>query len=209
MQNRFIPTVRGVYQVMVATDIAARGINVEGISHVFNYDVPVFPEDYVHRIGRTGRAEATGEAITFVSYDEIPHIRNIERFIGQRFKEEYYEGFGYKERLSLDKGPTSSEVNKNKKTGSSQRNRMKAKRGGRGGESNQKSSAVATLQKVSPARQEEKVKAKEKAATPGANAKKSFKRKGRSKYSCQATNASFKRTRKRGAKKKAISTSTK
>ena len=60
---------RGKYQVMVATDIAARGIDVEGISHVINFDVPEYAEDYIHRIGRTGRATATGDAITFVSQE--------------------------------------------------------------------------------------------------------------------------------------------
>jgi ATP-dependent RNA helicase RhlE len=92
---------RGKFKVMVATDIAARGINIEGISHVFNFDVPAFPEDYVHRIGRTGRAEATGDAITFVCSDEIEQIRKIERFIDRTFEAEYYEGFQYKLRIQL------------------------------------------------------------------------------------------------------------
>jgi ATP-dependent RNA helicase RhlE len=74
----------GKYQVMVATDIAARGIDVEGISHVINFDVPSFAEDYLHRIGRTGRATAKGDAITFVSHEEEKHFRQIERFIGRK-----------------------------------------------------------------------------------------------------------------------------
>ena len=86
---------RGKYQVMVATDIAARGIDIEGISHVINYDVPAFAEDYVHRIGRTGRATALGDAITFVSYDEQKYLRKIESFIGCEFKSEICEGFAY------------------------------------------------------------------------------------------------------------------
>ena len=116
----------GKFLVMVATDIAARGINVEGISHVFNFDVPAFPEDYVHRIGRTGRAEATGDAVTFVSYDEIPLIHDIERFISRKFKETYYEGFEYKQKLSLINGPKSGS-NKKKKFSSArpQRNQPK------------------------------------------------------------------------------------
>ncbi|MFA5783711.1 MAG: DEAD/DEAH box helicase [Phycisphaerae bacterium] len=85
----------GHYRVMVATDIAARGINVEGISHVINFDVPTFAEDYIHRIGRTGRAAATGDAITFASYDELLHLRNIEKFIGRKFVHERCEGFTY------------------------------------------------------------------------------------------------------------------
>jgi ATP-dependent RNA helicase RhlE len=86
---------RGKFQVMVATDIAARGINIEGISHVINYDVPVYAEDYVHRIGRTGRATALGDAITFVSYDEQKYLRKIETFIGRELESETCEGFAY------------------------------------------------------------------------------------------------------------------
>ncbi len=78
----------GKYRVMVATDIAARGIDVEGISHVINFDVPAFAEDYIHRIGRTGRAEATGDAITLVSRDEEKYLHQIEKFIGRRFQME-------------------------------------------------------------------------------------------------------------------------
>lgn len=81
------------FQVLVATDIAARGIDVEGISHVINYDVPAFPEDYIHRIGRTGRATATGDAITLVSRDEEKFLHQIEKFIGRKFKFEKCEGF--------------------------------------------------------------------------------------------------------------------
>jgi ATP-dependent RNA helicase RhlE len=74
----------GKFQVMVATDIAARGIDVEGISHVVNFDVPAFAEDYIHRIGRTGRATATGDAITLVSTEEEKYFHQIEKFIGRR-----------------------------------------------------------------------------------------------------------------------------
>jgi ATP-dependent RNA helicase RhlE len=85
----------GRYRVMVATDIAARGIDIHGISHVINYDVPVYPEDYIHRIGRTGRAEATGDAITFVSSSEKEYLDKIERFTGHRFSPAKCEGFSY------------------------------------------------------------------------------------------------------------------
>lgn len=71
----------GQYQILVATDIAARGIDVKDISHVINFDVPRHPEDYVHRIGRTGRASAVGEAFTLVSPDEEPFLKRIENFI--------------------------------------------------------------------------------------------------------------------------------
>jgi ATP-dependent RNA helicase RhlE len=74
----------GKFQVMVATDIAARGIDVEGITHVINFDVPGFPEDYIHRIGRTGRATATGDAIMFVSEEESKSLRLIEKFLGHK-----------------------------------------------------------------------------------------------------------------------------
>jgi len=85
----------GKYQVMVATDIAARGIDVEGITHVINYDVPTHAEDYVHRIGRTGRAEATGDAITFVSSEEEKYLREVGKFIGRKLKTEKCKGFSY------------------------------------------------------------------------------------------------------------------
>ena len=83
------------FQVMVATDIAARGIDVEGISHVINFDVPVIAEDYLHRIGRTGRATAKGDSITFVSRDEEKYLRQIEKFIGRKFKMEKCPDFAY------------------------------------------------------------------------------------------------------------------
>ncbi|ABA87628.1 ATP-dependent RNA helicase RhlE [Syntrophotalea carbinolica DSM 2380] len=74
---------RGRIRVLVATDVAARGLDVAGISHVFNYDLPKFAEDYVHRIGRTGRAGATGVAISFVSGAEVSALRRIQHFIGR------------------------------------------------------------------------------------------------------------------------------
>jgi ATP-dependent RNA helicase RhlE len=86
---------KGKFYVMVATDIAARGIDVQGISHVINYDVPTYSEDYIHRIGRTGRAQSTGDAITFVSQDESKYLRRIEQYIGRKFKTEKCEGFDY------------------------------------------------------------------------------------------------------------------
>jgi ATP-dependent RNA helicase RhlE len=86
----------GKYEVMVATDIAARGIDVAGISHVINYDVPEKPEDYVHRIGRTGRAQAVGDAFTLVAPENAGDIRDIERFIGAKIPELRLEGFNYR-----------------------------------------------------------------------------------------------------------------
>lgn len=85
----------GKYEVMVATDIAARGIDVAGVSHVINYDVPEKPEDYVHRIGRTGRAQAVGDAFTIVTPENEKDIRDIERFIGAKIPQLKLEGFPY------------------------------------------------------------------------------------------------------------------
>ena len=83
---------RGTFRVLVATDIAARGIDVSGISHVVNYDIPQYAEDYIHRIGRTGRAGARGDAITFVGPDEQQYLKGIERFTGKRFTVKEYPG---------------------------------------------------------------------------------------------------------------------
>ena len=85
----------GKIRVLVATDIAQRGLDVTGISHVINYDVPQQPEDYVHRIGRTGRAAATGDAYTFMSPDEIAMVRTIERVIGQQIPRISVPGFDF------------------------------------------------------------------------------------------------------------------
>lgn len=74
---------QGIYKILVATDIAARGLDITQVSHVINFDTPTHPEDYVHRIGRTGRAQATGEAYTFCSPEERKYLRNIERLIGR------------------------------------------------------------------------------------------------------------------------------
>ena len=74
---------KGKIRVLVATDIAQRGLDISGISHVINFDVPQQAEDYVHRIGRTGRAASTGDAYTFMCADEIAMVRSIERVIGQ------------------------------------------------------------------------------------------------------------------------------
>jgi len=85
----------GRYEVMVATDIAARGIDIAGVSHVINYDVPQHPEDYVHRIGRTGRAQNVGDAFTIMTAEELPHVKDIERFISQKVPRLKLENFPY------------------------------------------------------------------------------------------------------------------
>ena len=85
----------GAVRVLVATDIAARGIDVDGISHVVNYDFPMHPEDYVHRIGRTGRAHAVGDAISFVTPEDHIALRSLERFIGRGIVRKRSDGFNY------------------------------------------------------------------------------------------------------------------
>jgi ATP-dependent RNA helicase RhlE len=85
----------GKYEVLVATDIAARGLDIAGISHVINYDVPQHPEDYVHRIGRTGRATQSGDAFTIFTASEIDAVRKIERYIGTKIPRQKLEGFKY------------------------------------------------------------------------------------------------------------------
>jgi ATP-dependent RNA helicase RhlE len=85
----------GRTRILVATDIAARGIDVEGLSHVVNFDVPNVPEDYIHRVGRTARAGATGEAITFVSPEEMGELRAIERAVAKVLPRKTLDGFDY------------------------------------------------------------------------------------------------------------------
>ncbi len=85
----------GRYRILVATDVAARGIDVEALSHVVNFDVPAQSDDYIHRVGRTARAEATGDAITFVAPDEEGDLRQIERAVGKRLPRVQVPDFDY------------------------------------------------------------------------------------------------------------------
>ncbi len=85
----------GKFEVLVATDIAARGLDIAGVSHVINYDVPENAEDYVHRIGRTGRAQSTGDAFTLVTEDDVRNARSIERYIGATIERKKLESFPY------------------------------------------------------------------------------------------------------------------
>ncbi len=85
----------GRYEVLVATDIAARGLDIAGVSHVVNYDVPENAEDYVHRIGRTGRAQNTGDAFTLVTEEDVRDARSIERYMGVTVERKKLEGFPY------------------------------------------------------------------------------------------------------------------
>jgi ATP-dependent RNA helicase RhlE len=85
----------GKYRVLVATDIAARGIDIESLGHVVNFDVPQTPEDYIHRVGRTARAESTGDAFTFIAPEEEPQLREIERAVGKRLPRVTVPDFDY------------------------------------------------------------------------------------------------------------------
>lgn len=85
----------GTYHVMVATDIAARGLDVENISHVINFDMPGTPDDYIHRIGRTGRAERTGDAFTFITPEDEPMILKLEKIMKNRIVRKTMEDFNY------------------------------------------------------------------------------------------------------------------
>ena len=85
----------GKSDVLVATDIASRGLDIEDVSHVINFDVPQHPEDYVHRIGRTGRAQAEGDALTLITADESNHVHAIERFVGKKIDRVKIEDFAY------------------------------------------------------------------------------------------------------------------
>jgi ATP-dependent RNA helicase RhlE len=88
----------GRYRVLVATDIAARGIDIEELGHVVNFDVPKVPDDYIHRVGRTARAEAVGDAFTFVAPEEEGELRQIERVIGKRLPRVIVPDFDYRAR---------------------------------------------------------------------------------------------------------------
>src|SRR6185436_2065784 len=99
---------RGRVQVLVATDIASRGIDVEGITHVINYDVPHAPEDYVHRIGRTGRVDAVGDAFTLIAPEEMKQRSAIERFLGRAVPRVILPDFDYKRRTSSEPRPSSN-----------------------------------------------------------------------------------------------------
>ena len=93
------------YRILVATDVAARGIDINGVTHVINYRVPENPEDYVHRIGRTGRAEAQGDAFTLLTADEIDFAKSVEAFINRKIERRKLAGFNYAYTALLDDSP--------------------------------------------------------------------------------------------------------
>ncbi|MGB7746738.1 MAG: DEAD/DEAH box helicase [Verrucomicrobiia bacterium] len=94
----------GRFEVLVATDIAARGLDIADVSHVINYDVPQHPEDYIHRIGRTGRAEAHGDAFTIMVAEDAGHVFAIERFISQKIPRVKLENFNYNYTALFEEG---------------------------------------------------------------------------------------------------------
>ena len=94
----------GRFEVLVATDIAARGLDIAEVSHVINYDVPQHPEDYIHRIGRTGRMEAEGDAFTLMVAEDGRHVQAIERFIGQKIPRTKLENFDYRYTALFEEG---------------------------------------------------------------------------------------------------------
>lgn len=128
----------GRYRVLVATDIVARGIDVEDLGHVVNFDVPAQPEDYIHRVGRTARAETTGDAFTFVSPDESSDLKAIERAIGKQLPQVTLPGFDYAhkpaERFEVPIGERIAAIRARK---SEERARAKAKEAARATRSTQ------------------------------------------------------------------------
>jgi ATP-dependent RNA helicase RhlE len=126
----------GKHRVLVATDIAARGIDIEALGHVVNFDVPKVPEDYIHRVGRTARAEAVGDAFTFVSPEEEPDLRRIERALGRRLPRVVVPDFDYTAkpaaRLEVPLGERIAAI-KAKKAEDRARAEAKGRRGNAGG----------------------------------------------------------------------------
>ncbi len=127
----------GTYHVLVATDIAARGIDVARVSHVINFDFPDTPEAYTHRIGRTGRAKRTGKAITFVTEQDFANVQQLERKLGMRIERERFEGFAGPADALEDLRPGSSAARQGRQAQGGQRNSGRRqgaqRRGGSGG----------------------------------------------------------------------------
>jgi superfamily II DNA/RNA helicase len=122
-QNALDRFKRGECRILVATDIAARGLDIEKVSHVINFDTPTHPEDYVHRVGRTGRALAKGEAFTFVAPAEIRHLKNIEKLIRKELAEFKPEALAQIETTPAQTEQTEKIETKHRKEQSSSRTR--------------------------------------------------------------------------------------
>ena len=97
---------RGKYDILVATDMASRGIDISEVSHVINFDMPSTTDDYIHRIGRTGRAENTGEAITFLLPQDKKLLYKIESLLGYKIPEQYIDNFDYQQTIVPKKKTT-------------------------------------------------------------------------------------------------------
>ncbi len=123
---------KGKYGILVATDIAARGIDVAGISHVINFDVPQHPEDYVHRIGRTGRAQEKGDAIMLATPQEANDIVAIEKFIGQSIPLRTLDGFAYEGGQPPRIDPGNAQANSPRRAGQQRLGTGGQKKGDRG-----------------------------------------------------------------------------
>jgi ATP-dependent RNA helicase RhlE len=121
----------GRYAVLVATDIAARGIDIDALSHVINFDVPAAPDDYIHRVGRTGRAEMTGEAFTFVAPDEEADLRAIERAVRTTLPRVTVPGFDYRAAAASLEVPHAQRIAEIRQRKAAERARSKAKAAGR------------------------------------------------------------------------------
>lgn len=148
----------GTIRVLVATDIAARGLDIPLLPHVINFELPNVPEDYVHRIGRTGRAGASGEALSLVDVTELPYLKSIERLIQQNIKKTIVEGFEPKDDTPPDASKPGGRGhqrrnprgqggggNRNQRSGSGKSNpdfRKKKKKSGSGGNRNSSGSGA-------------------------------------------------------------------
>ncbi|MFD0864150.1 DEAD/DEAH box helicase [Sungkyunkwania multivorans] len=119
---------QGAIRVLVATDIAARGLDIPLLPHVINFELPNIPEDYVHRIGRTGRAGASGEALSLVSIDERDYVKGIEKLLDESFKLEVFEGFEPSDRPESDGRPATNSQSRRSRP----KNRNRNYRGERG-----------------------------------------------------------------------------